>query len=160
MSRRRTSRLSRTLVVLSLAGTLTLGGCAPDDEPETEGAGRADVGAGNDVTPVAGGAASSCVAAVSYRGTLYLQVDAGEVAPGAALEGAELPPCDDTGGSEESEAQATPVEAYAVQGVDPRYAVLSEGPDGLWVYVARSHAPGLADAEPLPAGVAAALGLG
>lgn len=160
MSRRPATRLTRTLIVLSVAGALALTGCAPDDEPETQGADPADAGAGGSGEGrAAGGAAASCVAAVSYEDTLYLRVDAGEVSPGAALEGAELPPCDDTGGGEESEAEAMPVEAFAVEGVDPRYAVLSEGPDGLWVYVARSHAPGLADAAPLPADVAAALGL-
>lgn len=158
MSRRHTHRPSRALAVLALAGALALTGCAAD-EPDTPSAGGVDT-AGDGGTEVAGGdSAASCIAAVSYQDALYLQVDTGPVTRGEALDGAELPPCNDTGGTGDSEEQATPVEAFAVEGVDPRYAVLSEGPDGLWVYVAETHAPVLADAEPLPADVAAELGL-
>lgn len=128
-----------------VAGVLALSGCASSTGTERE-----------ETAPPAAGGAASCVAAVSYEGELYLQVETGPVTAGEALEGAEVPACDDTGSGE---ATATPVDAFAIDGVDARYAVMSEGGAGPMVYVVQEFAPGLVDAEPLPDDVAGALGL-
>ncbi|HEU4513736.1 MAG TPA: DUF6281 family protein [Nocardioidaceae bacterium] len=134
--------------VVATVGVLALAGCA-----EADGAGEPD-------EPSAGGAAggaASCVAAVTFGGELYIQVDAGPVTAGESLEGAEAPPCNDTGADE---AAATPVDAFAIEGVDSRFAVVSEGGAGQMVYVAEEYAPVLVDSKPLPQEVASALGIG
>jgi hypothetical protein len=137
-----------TLAVAAV-GALALAGCAEagsSGEPE----GPTSVGG-------AAGGAASCVAAVTYGGEVYLQVDTDPVTAGAALDGAEVPPCDDTGSGE---AAATPVDAFAIEGVDPRYAVMAPGGAGQMVYVVEEFAPVLVDAEPLPEDVAGVLGIG
>lgn len=95
---------------------------------------------------------------LTYQGTFYLQVEGGPVEAGEPLDGAEVPPCDDTGGNAD-EAAARPIGAATTQRVDPEYAVVAETGAGPMVYVAQDHAPGLPDAEPLPTDVAETLGL-
>lgn len=141
---------------VALAGTLALTGCSSSsgDQPERpadRGAGEAAGGDG------AAGGAASCVAGLTYQGTFYLQVDSAAGEQADALEGAEIPPCNDTGGADEG---ALPIDAYAIEGVDVRYAVVAEGGAGPSVYVAQEYAPGLSDARPLPDDVAATLDLG
>lgn len=143
---------ARLLAGLALTGALALTGCSAD----TGVAPAAGPGASGDSDVAAGGAAS-CVAGLTYQGTFYLQVDGGPVVAGRSLQGAEVPPCNDTGGGTE---QATPIDAAAIEGVDPAYAVVAETGAGPMVYVAEDHAPGLRDADPLPAEIAATLGLG
>jgi hypothetical protein len=145
-----------TLVVAAV-GVLALAGCA---EAGTAGDADGPGQAGGAVSGAAGGAAggaASCVAAVTFGGDLYLQVDAGPVTAGESLEGAEVPPCNDTG---TDEAGATPVDAFAIDGVDSRFAVMSDGTAGQMVYVAEEYAPVLMDSRPLPQDVASALGIG
>lgn len=139
---------ARLLATLALAGTLALTGCSGD----TDGA------PGDGSGPAAGGAAS-CVAGLTYQGTFYLQVEGGPVEAGESLEGAEVPPCNDTGGNED-EAGPSPIDAAAIEGVETEYAVVAETGAGPMVYVAEDYAPGLRDAEPLPGDVAEKLGLG
>ena len=136
---------ARLLAALALAGTLALTGCSGDTEAAPPG----------DGPDLAAGGAASCVAGLTYQGTFYLQVEGGPVEAGESLEGAEVPPCNDTGGAEE----ASPIDAAAIEGVDPGYAVVAETGAGPMVYVAEDYAPGLRDAEPLPADVADTLGL-
>lgn len=138
---------ARLLAALALAGTLALTGCSGDTEAAPPG----------DGPDLAAGGAASCVAGLTYQGTFYLQVEGGPVEAGESLEGAEVPPCNDTGGAEE---EASPIDAAAVVGVDPGLAVVAETGAGPMVYVAEDYAPGLRDAEPLPADVADTLGLG
>lgn len=140
---------TRMLAALVLAGTLALTGCSGDTDAAPPG----------DGPDLAAGGAASCVAGLTYQGTFYLQVEGGPVEAGESLEGAEVPPCNDTGGNEE-EAGASPIDAAAIEGVDPGYAVVAETGAGPMVYVAEDYAPGLRDAEPLPADVADTLGLG
>jgi hypothetical protein len=133
--------------VATLVGVLLLAGCGSGrDTPPDAGP---DVGA-------AGGGAAACVAGLRYDDTFYLHVDTRPLTPGEALEGAEVPLCNDTGGAEED---PMPVGAFAVQGVDPRYAVLADGGAEQMTYVSEHYAPGLRDAQPLPDDVAAVLGL-
>jgi hypothetical protein len=159
--RARRRSIVRLLAAAPLVGVLALGGCggepAPASAPPTfEPTGQADdQDAGGEV--VAGGAAA-CVAAVSYQGTLYIQVNADRVEQGEPIQGAETPPCDDMGGGAESADSPEPVEAFAVQGVDAKYAVMTVTAGGQFVFVAQEFAPGLVDAKPLPADVARALG--
>lgn len=145
---------ARLLAVLVLVGALALTGCSGDTEAVPPGDGAVPPGDGPDL---AAGGAASCVAGLTYQGTFYLQVEGGSVEAGESLEGAEVPPCNDTGGAEE---EALPIEAAAIDGVDPGYAVVAETGAGPKVYVAEDYAPGLRDAEPLPADVADTLGLG
>ena len=121
-----------------------------DGSADGSGAGSADGSAGDPEV------AASCIAAVTYQGELYIQVAAAEVEKGEGLSGAEVPACNDTGGTDET---ATPVDAFAISGVDARYAVMSESPGGQFVYVVQTHAPGFSEAEPLPKDVKLALGL-
>lgn len=137
---------ARLLAALALAGTLALTGCSGDTEAAPPG----------DGPDLAARGAASCVAGLTYQGTFYLQVEGGPVEAGESLEGAEVPPCNDTGGAEE---EASPIDAAAIEGVDPGFAVVAETGAGPMVYVAEDYAPGLRDAEPLPAEVADTLGL-
>lgn len=143
---------ARLLAALALGGALVLTGCSGDSD-DAIGPDLAADGPG-----VAAGGAASCVAGLTYRGTFYLQVDGGgPVEAAEPLEGAEIPSCNDTGGDQE---QATPIDAAAIEGVDPQFAVVAATGAGPTVHVAEDHAPGLRDAEPLPADVADTLGLG
>jgi hypothetical protein len=152
--------LVRSLAAAPLVVLLTVAGCSgapdagrqPNSNPATtrsgETAGPADVSADD---------AASCIAAVTYRDTLYVQVAAPPVTAGEALAGAEVPPCNDTGGSDTT---ATSIDAYAIEGVDPRYAVMSTSAGGQFVYVAERYFTGREGGEDLPAEVSAVLGVG
>lgn len=148
---RRRPRLIPALLVLT--ALLVLAACGGRGTPEAgTGSERADPGASG------GGAAASCVAAVRYDDALYISVAASDVERGPALEGAEVPPCNDTG--DVAAAPASPIDAFEIVGVDPRYAVTAgDGPSEM-VYVREGYVPGMVDAEPLPPAVAEALGLG
>lgn len=139
------------LAVVPLLAVLALGACASETTPDA----APSPATTSNTSPEAIGGEAACVAAITYRQTLYIQVTAGDVARGEALEGAQIPPCNDTGTSESA---AEPVEAFAVEGVDPTYAVMTESTGGRFVYVAHEYAPGLVDAKPLPDDVADVLG--
>jgi hypothetical protein len=143
--------------VVAAVGVLALAGCGVSG---TAGGPDGPEPAGGTVSGAAGGAAggaASCVAAVTFGGDLYLQVDAGPVTAGESLEGAEVPACNDTG---TDEGEGTSVDAFAIDGVDSRFAVMSDGAAGQMVYVAEEYAPVLVDSKPLPQDVASALGIG
>lgn len=152
--RGRRRSILRQCAVVPLLGVLVLTGCGGEPAPASAPL-TAEPSEGE---PVTGGAAA-CVAAVSYQGTLYIQVAAERVEQGERLEGAETPPCDDMGGGADDSGSPEPVEAFAVAGVDPRYAVMTVTTGGQFVFVAQEFAPGLVDAEPLPADVARTLGV-
>jgi hypothetical protein len=132
------------LTAVAFVGALLLTGCTSGSDTGSP----PDAGA-------AGGGAAACVAALTYDGTFYIHADTRPITPGEALGGAEIPPCNDTGRATE---EAKPVDAFAVEGVDPRYAVVAEGGAGQMTYIAEHYAPGLRDAQPLPDDVAAILG--
>lgn len=142
-------RLHHRLTVATVAGVLVLTGCASGTDGTVPGGPSAD-------PPPGGGPAAACVAGLTYDGTFYIHVEAGPVTAGEALHDAEVPPCNDTGGVD---GRATPIDAFTIEGVDPRYAVVAEGGAGQMTYVAEGYAPGLRDAEPLPEEVAGRLGI-
>lgn len=138
----------RVRLATTLAALLLFAGCSGQDT------GPADNGA---ETPAAGGgAAAACVAAVQYDGHLYVQVQAPTPERGQELGGAEIPGCNDTGGTD---APAEPVVAFAIAGVDTEYAVTVGEGESAMVYVRDDYALGIAGAKPLPTKVSAKLGL-
>jgi len=71
-------------------------------------------------------AAASCVAAVEYRGRLYVEwTDDLPVMKGRLLGNAIYPPCNDTGGSCVGEVPGQPTQAWAIRGVDPDRVVIA-----------------------------------
>jgi hypothetical protein len=149
----------RDLAVAPLVVLLTVAGCAgsPNDGTQPSPAAPATRADGTaDATDVAADGAASCIAAVTYRDTFYVQVSAAPVTAGAVLTGAEVPPCNDTGGSD---AAATSIDAYAIEGVEPRYAVMSTSAGNQFVYLAEPYVPGRDGGKDLPAQVNAVLGL-
>jgi hypothetical protein len=151
--------LFRSLAAAPLVVLLTVAGCsgAPDAGRDT-GATSPATRSGATVAPadVSVDGAASCIAAVTYRDTLYVQVAAPPVTAGEALAGAEVPPCNDTGGSDTT---ATSIDAYAIDRVEPRYAVMSTSAGGQFVYVAERYVAGRDGGLDLPAEVSAVLGV-
>jgi hypothetical protein len=142
-------RLHPRLIVATSTGLLAVTGCASGTDGVVPGG-------PSEGPPDGGGSVAACVAGLTYEGTFYIHVGSGPVTAGEALDDAEVPPCNDTGGGQ---GQATPIDAFTIVGVDPRYAVVAEGGAGQMTYVAEGYAPGLRDAEPLPEDVAGRLGI-
>jgi hypothetical protein len=67
--------------------------------------------------------AASCVYQVTYDGRTYRDVANVEFTVSGKLGAATKPPCDDTGGQDEGDEQATTETAYAVDGISPKVAI-------------------------------------
>ncbi|MGW1067143.1 DUF6281 family protein [Streptomyces aureus] len=90
-----------------------------------------------------GGADSSCVALLEYEGRTYLghglypddEGDSDDVRAGRRLGTGAIPGCDDTPTDGDQEATSEPVTVYAIEGVDPVYAVTVDHPAGGTLYI-------------------------
>ncbi|MFE6625186.1 DUF6281 family protein [Streptomyces sp. NPDC057740] len=67
--------------------------------------------------------AASCIYQVEYQGRTYQDVANVEFTVGAKLGDATQPPCDDTGGQDETEESGTTETAYEVDGISPKVAI-------------------------------------
>jgi hypothetical protein len=70
-----------------------------------------------------GEALGSCAFRILYQERTYRDVANVEFTVGAKIGVATEPPCDDTGGREETEEPGTTATAYAVTGISPRVAI-------------------------------------
>ncbi|MEU2875692.1 DUF6281 family protein [Streptomyces sp. NPDC007070] len=70
-----------------------------------------------------GGGSASCVFQIRYQGRTYQDVAHVEFTVGKKLGAAVKPPCDDTGGQDDSGEAATTQTAYEVDGVAPEMAI-------------------------------------
>ncbi|MFJ8825501.1 DUF6281 family protein [Streptomyces sp. NPDC102467] len=90
-----------------------------------------------------GGADSSCAALLVYGGHTYLghglypddEGDSDDVRAGRRLGAGTSPGCDDTPNDDDQEATSEPVTVYAIEGVDPVYAVTVDHPAGGTLYI-------------------------
>ncbi|MFD6653742.1 DUF6281 family protein [Streptomyces parvus] len=98
-----------TGALLAAALVLTVTGCTADSGGDGE---------------------ASCAFEVSYEGRTYKDVANVEFTVTDKLGTATLPPCDDTGGQEEAEAEETEETAYGVKGLSPETAIaVGSSPD-------------------------------
>lgn len=89
------------------------------------------------------GADSSCAALLEYEGHTYLghglypddEGDSDAVRAGRRLGAGTIPGCDDTPNDVDQEATSEPVTVYAIEGVDPVYAVAVDHPAGGTLYI-------------------------
>ncbi|MFF5968444.1 DUF6281 family protein [Streptomyces collinus] len=90
-----------------------------------------------------GGADSSCTALLEYEGHTYLghglypdgEGDSDDVRAGRRLGAGAIPGCDDTPSDDDQQATSEPVTVYAIEGVDPVYAVTVDHPAGGTLYI-------------------------
>ncbi|MET8038376.1 DUF6281 family protein [Streptomyces sp. NPDC005345] len=90
-----------------------------------------------------GGADSSCAALLEYEGRTYLghglypddEGDSDDVRAGRRLGTGVIPGCDDTPNDGDQKATSEPVRVYAIEGVDPVYAVTVDHPSGETLYI-------------------------
>lgn len=90
-----------------------------------------------------GGAGSSCAALLEYEGHTYLghglhpddEDDSDGVRAGGRLGTGTIPGCDDTPDEGDRKATSEPVTVYAIEGVDPVYAVTVDHPAGGTLYI-------------------------
>ncbi|WP_420037727.1 DUF6281 family protein [Streptomyces sp. cg28] len=90
-----------------------------------------------------GGAESSCAALLEYEGRTYLghglypddRGDSDDVRAGRQLGTGAIPGCNDTPTDDDQKATSEPVTVYAIEGVDPAYAVTVDHPAGGTLYI-------------------------
>jgi len=93
---------------------------------------------------------ASCAYQVLYQGRTYQDVANVEFTIGEQLGEATLPPCDDTGGQDETGESGTTLTVYAVDGISPKAAVaVGETPDEAVFVAVRSGAEIPADVKKL-----------
>ena len=130
----------RVTIPLALSLTLVLSGCSKSDstDPETGPIERATPDASRLELAVADSerqlgimSPASCVAGITWNHRSYVIISGPadgvpkDPQPAEALDGAVLPGCNDTGGTLEPDIA---VESWAIEGVDPRFAILVNFP--------------------------------
>lgn len=127
-------------IVLAVAVGMSLTACSSAESPVddlvagTSAPGEPTPAEGDASGAAGGGAMASCVAAITFEDQLYLGVLVPELPVGDVAGTAQLPPCNDTGTTDEQPSKPFPV--LSIPGVDPSVAVATqaEAADGYWVW--------------------------